>query len=155
MNVITTKWLDVKKGDAENPNIRCRLVGREIAKEKRDDLFAATPPLESLKAVLSLCASHRSHKDPWRLMAVDVKMAYFYAPATRPIFIHIPAEDRTPEDAGKVALLNLSFYGTRDAAQNFANTLTLVFEPVWLHYWARVSFQFLPCREGRGPDRTR
>ena len=57
-------------------------------------------------------------------MAVDVKKAYFYAPAIRPIFIHIPAEDRTPEDAGKVARLNLRFYGTRGAAENLANTLT-------------------------------
>ena len=90
LNVIITKWLDVNKGDAESPNIRCRLLGQEIAKEKRDDCFAATPPLESRKAVLSLCASHPGHKDPWRLIAADVKRAYFYAPATRPIFIHIP-----------------------------------------------------------------
>ena len=47
--VITTRWLDVNKGDSKNPDIRCRLVGREIKKDKgRDDLFAATPPLESL-----------------------------------------------------------------------------------------------------------
>ena len=70
MQVITTKWLDVNIGDSANPNVRCRLVGREIAKEKRDDLFAATPPLESLKTVLSLCASHQRQKDrgaswPW------------------------------------------------------------------------------------------
>ena len=57
-------------------------------------------------------------------MAVDVKRAYFYAQATRPIFIHIPAEDRNPEDAGYVARLNRSLYGIRDAAQNWANTLT-------------------------------
>ena len=91
MNVITTKWLDVSQGDAESPNIRSRLVGREIVKDKRDDLFAATLPLENLKAVLSLCSSHQSQKDPWRLMAVDVKRAYFYTPATRPIFFHILA----------------------------------------------------------------
>ena len=88
MTVTTTNWLDVNKGHVESPNIGSRLVGREIVKEKRDDLFAA-PPLESRKAVLSLCASHQDQKDPWRLMAVDVKRAYFYAPATRPIFIHV------------------------------------------------------------------
>ena len=124
MNVISTKWLDVNKGDAKNPSVRCRLVGREVAKEKRDDLFAAIPPLESFKAVLSLFANHQGHEDPWRVMAVDVKRAYFYAQATRPVFIHIPAEDRNPEDAGYVARLNFSLYGIRDAAQNWANTLT-------------------------------
>ena len=111
-------------GDAKCPNLRARLVGREIAKDKRDDLFAATPPLESLKAIISICASHQVGGSPYRVMAVDVKRAYFYAPATRPIFIHIPAEDREPGDEGKVAQLNLSLYGTRDAAFNWTKTYT-------------------------------
>ena len=41
-------------------------------------------------------------------MGMDMKSAYYYAVATRPIFIHLPMEDRTPEDAGIVAQLNLS-----------------------------------------------
>ena len=56
------------------------------------------------------------------MMAIDVKRAYFYAPATRPIFIHIFAEDREPGDENMVAQLNLSFYGTRDAAFNWTTT---------------------------------
>ena len=64
MQVITTKWFDIKKA---NSNYRDRLVGREIAWETRDDLFAATAPLESLKVI-------------------DVKRAYFYSPATRTRF---------------------------------------------------------------------
>ena len=118
MKVISTKWIDIKKGDKEMPNIRCRLVGRELAIEKRHDLFAATPPLESLKAVISVCASNQEQARPLRILSIDVKRAYFYAPATRPIFIEIPLEDRQPEDEGFVAQLNLSLYGTRDAAQN-------------------------------------
>ena len=51
MNVISTKWFDINKGDKGKPHIRLRLVGREIANDKIDDLFAATPPLESLKVV--------------------------------------------------------------------------------------------------------
>ena len=93
MNVITTKWLDVNKGDEVTPNYRARLVGREIAWEKRDDLYAATPPLESLKAVLSACASAQEGSHPYRVMAIDVKSVYFYAPATRPLFVRIPKED--------------------------------------------------------------
>ena len=46
-------------------------------------------------------------------MAVDVKRAYFYAPATRDLFIRIPK-----------AKLRLSLYGTRDAALNWTNTYT-------------------------------
>ena len=31
---ITVKWVDVDKGDDENPNYRSRLVAREIGREK-------------------------------------------------------------------------------------------------------------------------
>ena len=126
MRTITTKWLDVNKGDEASPNYRARLVGREVAYEKRDDLFAATPPLESLKAVLSICASRQARRHPHRIMSIDVKRAYFYAPATRPLYIEIPAEDKDPEDEGMVAKLNLSLYGTRDAAMNWTATFTNV-----------------------------
>ena len=54
MKIISTKWLDQSKGDAAAPNYRSRLVGCEFATEKRDDLFAATPPLESLRAILAI-----------------------------------------------------------------------------------------------------
>ena len=78
--------------------------------------------MESPKAVLFLCASHQGHKDLCRLIAVDMRKAYFYALVTRRIFVHIRVEDRAPEDEGKVARLNLSLYGTQDVAQNLANT---------------------------------
>ena len=51
--VITTKWVDTNKGSDTEPNYRSRLVGREIKTEERPDLFAATPPLESLRYVLT------------------------------------------------------------------------------------------------------
>ena len=55
--VITTKWIDTNKGSNTEPNYRSRLVGRELNLSDRPDLFAATPPLESLKYVVSRCAS--------------------------------------------------------------------------------------------------
>ena len=79
--VITTKWVDTNKGTEEEPNYRSRLVGREIKTDERPDLFAATPPLESLRYVLSLCASTQEGPNPHRVLSVDVKRAYFYAPA--------------------------------------------------------------------------
>ena len=54
----------------------------------------------------------------------DVKRAYFYAKASRPVFIEIPVEDREPGDENKVGKLNLSLYGTRDAAQNLQKEYT-------------------------------
>ena len=94
MQVISTKWLDTSKGDETSPNYRVRLVGKEIGREKRDDLFAATLPLECLKALLSLAASSQGRTEPYQVMAIDVKRAYFYAPATRLLFVRIPREDR-------------------------------------------------------------
>ena len=40
---IGTRWVDINKGDDENPNYRSRIVAQEFNNHKRDDLFAATP----------------------------------------------------------------------------------------------------------------
>ena len=119
--VITTKWLDTNVGDLDTPNYRSRLVGREINRKKRLDLFSATPPLEAFKILLAKCALGGKKS---RLAVIDIKRAYFYAPATRPIFVEIPEEDRAEGDEGKVGRLMLSLYGTRDAAQNLCTTYT-------------------------------
>ncbi len=47
----------VNKGDATTPLIRSRFVVKEIATYKTDDFFAATPPLEASRLLLSLAAS--------------------------------------------------------------------------------------------------
>ena len=46
--IIGTKWIDVNKGDMDNPKIRCRFVGKEFRTGPDDALFASTPPLEAL-----------------------------------------------------------------------------------------------------------
>ena len=55
--IISVRWLDINKGDATTPNYRSRLVAREIKRDVQTDLFAATPPLEAMKIVISLLAS--------------------------------------------------------------------------------------------------
>ena len=54
---IGVRWLDINKGDEVQPEYRSRLVAKEIKRDQRDDLFAATPPLEAKKALLSLAAT--------------------------------------------------------------------------------------------------
>lgn len=49
--------IDVNNGDVERPNYRSRLVAREVNTHKREDLFAATPPLVALKFSLAMAAS--------------------------------------------------------------------------------------------------
>ena len=118
--IITTRWIDTNKGDTQKPNYRSRLVGREIKRDKRLDLFAATPPIETLRFLAARCAQQQHGSHPWRMGIIDVRRAYFYAPATRAIYVEIPAEDREAGDEGRVGKLELSLYGTRDAAQNWA-----------------------------------
>ena len=118
--VITTKWVDTNKGSEEEPNHRSRLVGRELNLSDRPDLFAATPPLESFRYMISRCASTQYRQRPHRIMAIDASRAYFYGEAIRPVYIELPLEDKQPGDDGMVGRLNLSLYGIRDAAQNWA-----------------------------------
>ena len=50
-------WVDVNKGDDVSPNIRSRLVARQIRQPSEEAIFAPTPPLESLRTILSLAAT--------------------------------------------------------------------------------------------------
>ena len=54
-------------------------------------------------------------------MTNDVARAFFEAPMRRSVCVEIPDEDKTQEDfdEDRVALLEMSLYGTRDAAANF------------------------------------
>ena len=83
--VITTKWVDTNKGSDEEPNHRSRMVGRELNLSDRPDLFAATPPLESIRYVISRCASSQNRQQSHRLMTIDVSQAYLHAKSIRPV----------------------------------------------------------------------
>ena len=74
--LITTRWVDANKGDNEKPDQRSRLVGRELKQDNRQDLFAPTPPLEVMKALISYCAKSQNGDKPLRLATVDIKRAY-------------------------------------------------------------------------------
>ena len=90
-------------------------------------MFAGTPPLEAPKLIISKVASSQTNMeedDPVRLMYVDVKRAYFYAPCTSETYIKIPEEDWEPGDEGKCGRLNVSLYGTREAAGNWQREYT-------------------------------
>lgn len=56
-------------------------------------------------------------------MVMDVKRAFFYGLARRPVFIKLPAED--PRDL--VGRLARSMYGTRDAPLIWANEVKTIF----------------------------
>ena len=87
-----------------------------------DDTFAATPLLEAKKSLFSMAMSQfargraRSMHGTQKLLFIDVRRAYFYTPALRPVYVTLP--DGNAEE-GKCGKLNRSMYGTRDAAANW------------------------------------
>lgn len=51
---VGTKWLEINKRDEDDYIRRARLVAQELAKKKLKTIFAATPPWEAKKMLLSL-----------------------------------------------------------------------------------------------------
>jgi hypothetical protein len=115
---IAVRWVDINKGDSENPNYRSRLVAKEFNTGVCPELYAATPPSECLRLMLSMLASTR--RQGGGLMYADVSRAYFYARAKRPVYVKLPAEDLEPGDENRCGKLLMSMYGTRDAALNWS-----------------------------------
>ena len=115
---ISVRWIDINKGGAASPRYRLRLVAKEYNNSKQPELFAATPPAEGLKLMLSKLAQGNGKT---RLLYADVSRAYFYAPAVRPVYVALPAEYQDPSDpTDTCGELAGSMYGTRDAAFNWA-----------------------------------
>ena len=115
--------MDTDKGDFERPHYRSRIVGKEFNNGAEDGLFASTPPLESLRLLLSEAATLDScgrQRDLVMLIA-DVSHAFFEADAKRKIAVKLPREALTEEEVEQdlVGVLRKSLYGTRDAAINF------------------------------------
>ncbi len=54
---MNTKWVDVNKGTAEKPDVRCRLVARD--EKDREDLFPAMPPLEARRLLFAVAAARK------------------------------------------------------------------------------------------------
>ena len=97
--------------------MRARWVAKEYKTHARPELYASTPPLETLKVVHSEIATSRRGGKVMAL--VDVRKAYFCAPIRRKVFVELPLEDCQPGDEHMCGLLRQGLYGTRDAAQNW------------------------------------
>jgi hypothetical protein len=81
-------------------------------KDTREDVFAATPPLEAKKILFSLYTS----RERLCLDFIDVSTAYFHAKARREIYVELPKEDW---EEGVCGMLEKSMYGARDAARHW------------------------------------
>ena len=124
---VTLKWVDRSKSDAVNPMYRSRLVVREIKKASKPleehESYSAMPPLEALKALLSIMTSKRvsTKGKRYKLALIDISRAHFYGASKRRVFCALPQGQEQP---GKCALLRRTMYGTLDAAHIWQETYT-------------------------------
>ena len=49
--IIKVRWIDINKGDENEPDIRSRLVAKDYNNEDRPELFAGTPPVEAMRVI--------------------------------------------------------------------------------------------------------
>ena len=111
-------------------------MAKEIKRDKRDDLFAATPPLEAKKMLFSAAVTagvrHQagSKEEGMKIEFIDISRAYFQAEAIRDVHMQLPDEDWEEGMCGK---LMKSMYGTRDAAQNWGSTYSEFMKTIGFH----------------------
>ena len=126
------------------------MVGKEFNNSELGGLFAATPPLEALRLLLSWAATDgsalpggaRSSQLQKSLLIADVSRAFFEAPARRDLCVELPEEalsaGETPQEV--VGKLKASLYGTRDASMNWQEEASKC-----MTQWGFRTCKFNPC----------
>ena len=109
---LRTGWSDTNKGDGQCPNYRSRFVAKDFKAARKGSvaqLFAGTPPAESLRALLSIAVSggragggpgECRGRDQFEICIIDVRRAHFYAKAIRRVFVEMPKEDPRYDQCG-------------------------------------------------------
>ena len=92
------------------------MVATEINIYKRDDSFAATPPLEALKLIPSIAATSNRGGI---VMLNDISRAFFHARVNIDVYVQLPNDSHEVGDEQTCGKLRYSMYGTRDAAPNW------------------------------------
>ena len=129
MKIIKTRWLDINKGDDETMHLRSRWVGCEFAKEERNDLFAATPPLESLRAANSLAATsiegmredirYPENEVRIQISFIDIDRAYFCAETNLEVVTCVKVPMKDPDHGRMCCLLLKHIYTAHEEQRMF------------------------------------
>lgn len=140
---IKPSWIDIDKGDGDKPNYRSWMVGKEFNDREVDGLFAATPPLESLRLILSCAATVGGGLLPTvGILIADVSRDFFEAPAKRDLCVELPQEalqgDETPQST--VGNLLASLYGARNVSANWQEDVAQR-----MREWGFKVCRFNPC----------
>ena len=94
---------------------RSRLVANQFNTGVRPELYAATPPSECLRLMLSLMASGKAKGTG--LMYADVSRAYVYAKAVLPVYVKLPDDDLDKGDEHRCGRLRMSMWDAGRRAQ--------------------------------------
>ena len=113
---VSVRWVDVLKADGVT---RSRLVARDFrgTDRHRDDLFAATPPLEAIRVLLSRAATETPSRIRRKLMFIDAKKAHLNPRCKEDVYIELPAE--AGQKPGMCGKLEFWLYGFRKAASEW------------------------------------
>ena len=82
-------------------------------------MFAATPPLEAFRALISLAATNKT----WCLEFIDIRKAHLNRKARRRVVVKRPKHA-----GGGLAILQRTLYGTRDAANAWSEHIKSVMQ---------------------------
>ena len=89
---IKVKCIDRNKGDRQNVNVRSGLLAKPINTGKEEGLFAATPPLEALRMLLSTTVIGNKSK---ALMFNDICSTYLHGRIASYMDVELCEEDKT------------------------------------------------------------
>ena len=110
---LKARWVDIDKGT----RYRSRWVAKQFKGSESEEWFAATPPIEALRALISHTTSGPKKK---ALMVCDVSRAFFYAPVQHEKNVELCEEAKKKvDDNDMCAKLRMSMYVTKAAAQNW------------------------------------
>ena len=121
---IPTGWVDINKGDAVRPEVRCRLVVQEtnrratIAKDDMVATLAATPPLESLRMLIRMTMTDEGGAEPRHITLIEISRAHLHSGLDREFYVVAPKEDDGCAD-GWCWLLRKAMSGLRDVGRAF------------------------------------
>ena len=155
---IRGRWVDVNKGEDKSPVYRSRYVAQELRRQHggntRERLFAAMPPLEAIKALISDVATHRGQgRDPRKLLFVDISKAYLHTPVMRnDIYVELLAEMEQPGRCGRLQGAVWDKGGSEVLGARVCSHARVHRVSTWIHF--TVCFlaqgQRTPARRARG-----
>ena len=116
-------WLQTH-GTEEHPIAKAHLVAREFnTGDKCGELSAGTPGLMAMRTVISRAMTKREDGAKRSIMLADVKRAFLFGDARRPLYVELPPEDPLSASGRYVGKLERAMYGTRDAPMTWQDHL--------------------------------